>query len=95
MFTDTGVLLLIRAMLDMGSKPENLIAKVAGAASLLDNSGRFSIGARNQVILRTLLRKNQIGIAAEDTGGNRARTMSLQLETGMTLLRSGGVEHEL
>jgi chemotaxis protein CheD len=95
MFTDTGVLLLIRAMLDMGAKAENLVAKVAGAASLLDNSGNFSIGARNQVILRTLLRKNQIAITAEETGGNKARTMSLHLDSGMTLLRSGGVEHEL
>jgi len=95
MFTDTGVLLLIRAMLDLGAKSETLVAKVAGAASLLDNSGNFSIGARNQVILRTLLGKNQIAIAAEETGGNKARTMSLHIDTGLTLLRSGGNVHEL
>ena len=95
MFTDTGVLLLIGAMLDMGAKSENLVAKVAGAASLLDNSPSFSIGERNQVILRSLLRKHQIAIAAEATGGNRARTMSLHLKTGIVLLRSGGVEHAL
>lgn len=95
MFTDTGVPLLIRTMLDLGAKTENLVAKVAGAASLLDNSGHFSIGDRNQVILRTILRKHQIAIAAEETGGNKARTMSLHLQSGVTLLRSGGMEHEL
>ena len=95
MFTDTGVPLLIGALRDLGAKTENLIAKVAGAASLLDNSGQFSIGNRNQVILRTLLRKHQIAIAAEETGGNRARTMCLHLESGTILLRSGGIEHEL
>jgi chemotaxis protein CheD len=95
MFTDTGVLQLIQAMLDRGARAENLIAKVAGAASLLDNSGHFGIGARNQVILRMMLNKNQIPIAAEDTGGNKARTMSFHLDTGLILLRSGGVEYEL
>lgn len=95
MFTDTGVPLLIGALGDLGAKTENLIAKVAGAASLLDNGGYFSIGNRNQVILRTLLRKHQIAIVAEETGGNRARTMSLHLDNGTILLRSGGIEHEL
>ncbi|MBL7649696.1 MAG: chemotaxis protein CheD [Candidatus Hydrogenedentes bacterium] len=95
MFTDTGVPLLLATLLNMGAEKRNLIAKVAGAASLLDNNGSFNIGERNQVILRKLLWKNQILIQAEETGGTKARTMSLNMETGVTLLRSGGVEYEL
>lgn len=95
MFTDTGVPLLLTTLLDMGAEKRNLIAKVAGAASLLDNNGSFNIGERNQVILRKLLWKNQILIQGEETGGTKARTMSLNMETGVTLLRSGGVEYEL
>lgn len=95
MFTDTGVPRLLGVMLDMGAEKRNLIAKVAGAASLLDNNGSFNIGERNQVILRKLLWKNQILIQAEETGGSKARTLSIDVDTGTTLLRSGGVEYEL
>ena len=95
MFTDTGVPLLLTTLLNMGAEKRNLIAKVAGAASLLDNNGSFNIGERNQVILRKLLWKNQILIQGEETGGTKARTMSLNMENGVTLLRSGGVEYEL
>lgn len=95
MFTDTGVPLLLTTLINMGAEKRNLIAKVAGAASLLDNNGSFNIGERNQVILRKLLWKNQIMIQGEETGGTKARTMSLNLDTGVTLLRSGGVEYEL
>ena len=95
MFTDTGVPQLLGALLDMGAEKRNLIAKVAGAASLLDNNGSFNIGERNQVVLRKILWKNQILIQAEETGGSKARTLSLQLDTGLTLLRSGGIEYEL
>lgn len=95
MFTDTGVPLLLTTLIGMGAEKRNLIAKVAGAASLLDNNGSFNIGERNQVIVRKLLWKNQILIQGEETGGTKARTMSLNMETGVTLLRSGGVEYEL
>ena len=95
MFTDTGVPLLLTTLIGMGAEKRNLIAKVAGAASLLDNNGSFNIGERNQVILRKLLWKNQILIQGEETGGTKARTMSLNMENGVTMLRSGGVEYEL
>lgn len=95
MFTDTGVPLLIGALLDLGAEKRRLIAKVAGAAQLLDNSNSFNIGERNQVVLRKLLWKNKILIAAEDTGGTVARTMTLDLNTGSTTLRSGGRQYEL
>ena len=95
MFTDTGSSRLIEAILQRGARTPRLIAKVAGAAKLLDNGTTFNIGARNQVVLRKVLWKNKIIIAKEETGGTRARTMSLYLDTGKTILRSGGQEYEL
>ncbi len=95
MFTDTGVPHLIGALLDLGAEKQRLVAKVAGAAHLLDNSSSFNIGERNQVVVRKLLWKNKILIAAEDTGGTVARTMTLCIDTGTTTLRSGGKEYEL
>lgn len=95
MFTDTGVPHLIGALLDLGAEKRRLVAKVAGAARLLDNNSSFNIGERNQVVVRKLLWKNKILIGAEDTGGTVARTMSLDIGAGVTTLRSGGREYEL
>jgi chemotaxis protein CheD len=95
MFTDTGVPVLIQGMLDIGAIKKRLIAKVAGAACLLDEKGTFKIGERNYVVLRKILWKNDILIAAEDTGGTIARTMYLYLDSGKTVIRSCGAEREL
>ena len=95
MFIDTGVPLLIDALLDMGAEKRRLVATVAGAAQMLDRNNHFNIGERNQVILRKILWKNQIPIAAEDTGGTMARTMNLEIATGITTLRTGGRVYEM
>lgn len=95
MFTDTGVPLLLRTLIDMGAEKRHLVAKVAGAAKLLDSSNTFNIGERNQVVLRKVLWKNKILIAGEETGGSKARTMMLYMSTGKTVLRSGGTEYEI
>lgn len=95
MFTDIGVPLLIQTLLDMGAEKRRLVAKVAGAAALLDDNNTFRIGDRNKVVLRKVLWKNNILIAAEDTGGTVARTMYLHLNTGTTLIKSAGRQYEL
>jgi len=95
MFTDTGVPALIQTVLDMGAQKRRLVAKVAGAARLLDEKGTFKIGERNYIVLRKVLWKNDILIAAEDTGGTIARTMYLYMDSGRTMIRSQGQEREL
>ena len=95
MFVDTGVPLLIREMLSKGAAKKRLVAKVAGAAQLMDSNNVFRIGERNKVVLRKLLWKNNILIAAEETGGNIPRTMTLYLADGRTTLRNAGQEREL
>lgn len=95
MFTDTGVPALIQAVFNLGAERRNLIAKVAGAGSLLDEKGLFKIGERNYTVLRKVLWKNSILIAAEDVGGSKARTVYLYMDSGRTVIRSGGQESEL
>ncbi len=101
MFVDTGVPALIRAVLDMrnadGSTAvaSRLIAKVAGAASLLDGRGTFNIGERNYIVLRQVLWENHIQVAAEETGGTIARTLYLYMSSGRTMIRSRCEEREL
>ncbi len=95
MFADTGVSLLLKQLSDRGEERRRLIVKLAGAAELLDAKGLFKIGERNYTIARKVLWKNDILIAAEDVGGSKARTMSLQIATGLTKLKSGAEEWEL
>lgn len=95
MFTDTGVSALLQTALDMGAQKQRLIIKVAGAAQLMDENGTFRIGERNLVVLRKVLWKNNIIIAAEDVGGTIARTVFLYMDTGKTVVRSQRMEREL
>ncbi len=95
MFTDTGVPALIQEMLNLGAMKNRLVAKVAGAASLLDEKGTFKIGERNYIVLRKVLWKNNILIVADDTGGTIPRTVYLYVDTGRTTIKSRGEEREL
>lgn len=95
MFVDKGVPELLRAVYDRGAQKRNLIVKVAGAARLLDDKGTFKIGERNYTVLRKVLWKNDILIAAEDVGSTIPRTMSLYMDSGRTTIKSGGNEREL
>jgi chemotaxis protein CheD len=90
MFTDTGVAHLLQTLFDMGASRRNLVATVAGAASQLDQHKRFRIGERNYTVLRRLLWKNEVLIAAEEIGGQGSRTMYLDMATGQTLIKTDG-----
>jgi chemotaxis protein CheD len=95
MFIDSGVTLLIQNLLNMGASKRALVAKVAGAASLLDENGTFNIGERNYVVLRKILWKNDILISAEETGGSIARTVYFHMDSGRVVIKSQGQEREL
>jgi chemotaxis protein CheD len=95
MFTDTGVVNLLQTLFDMGVRRKDLIVKVAGAATLLDEKGLFRIGERNYTVLRKILWKNNILIESENIGGNTPRTLSLYINTGRTTVRIGGKEVDL
>ena len=95
MFTDTGVLLLLQTMFNAGANKSSLIAKVAGCSRILDEKGLFNIGERNYTVMRKILWKNDILIKAENIGGTLSRTLSLRINSGVTILKCNGVEREL
>jgi chemotaxis protein CheD len=90
MFVDTGIPALLQAALDLGADLSRISVKVAGAGSPLDDAGIFNIGDRNLAVLRKILWKNNILIAAQETGGSEARTLYLDMKTGDATIRSGG-----
>ncbi|MCK5687538.1 chemotaxis protein CheD [bacterium] len=95
MFVDTGVTHLLQKLYNAGATRKNLIAYVAGGANIMDVKNMFRIGKRNYTVLRKILWKNNILIAAEDLGGNCPRTMKLEMKTGTTWIRSSGREFNL
>lgn len=92
MFVDTGVSFLLQTVLDLGAAKKNLVAKVAGAGSLLGQEDIFTIGRRNYLVLSEILRRSGIHIQAEDVGGAGARTLFLDMADGVTTVRSGTQE---
>lgn len=95
MFVDCGFPLLLETMFKMGVQKKNIILKAAGCAQMLDPQGRFKIGERNFAMLRKILWKNGILINGQQIGGCVSRTVALDMETGITTIRSQGKEVEI
>ena len=93
MFTDTGVSALIQGLINVGASKSRIVAKVAGGAAPLNTNGMFQIGERNFTVLHKVLWKNNILIAGKDVGGTAARTMSLCINDGTTMIRSNQKEY--
>lgn len=92
-FADTGIRETLRKMSVFGAVPRRMSAKIAGGAKMFDmkdNSGIGNIGLRNVESVRAMLREERIGLTADDTGQNYARTMMLDVSTGQVRIRTFG-----
>lgn len=79
---------LIAQMLHLGSKKDNLVAKVFGGAEVINvGSNTFNIGKRNIEIAISMLRDNNIRILASDTGGNLGRKIQFNTQTGTVMMK--------
>jgi chemotaxis protein CheD len=90
-YADTAVEIMISELVNAGSNPSSLIAKLAGGASMFRNfSGNFNIGERNVEAVHRLLKERHIPISAEDVGGEMGRTIIyLPSEKGKVIVRKG------
>lgn len=95
MFADTGIPLLFQTMYSYGCQKRDLVVKVTGGSSVLDQNGVFEIGKRNHLILRKMLWKAGVTVTAEDVGGNLSRTARLFVDSGRVTIRSQENEREL
>lgn len=95
MFVDTGVPALFKKIYGIGGQKERLIVKAAGCGQPLGKNEMFKIGDRNYTILKKLLWKNGILLAANDVGGTIGRTVYFDISTGRTIISSKGSESEL
>jgi chemotaxis protein CheD len=97
MFADSGIPLLFRAAYDKGAEKRRLRVRVAGGAQVIDAAGLFNIGQRNCLAVRKILWKAGVLVHGEETGGNAARTVRLDMGSGRVCVRSpdGSIEREL
>jgi chemotaxis protein CheD len=95
MFVDTGVPLLFKEIFTLGGEKNRMVVKAVGCSQPADKNELFKIGERNYTILRKLLWKNSILLAAEDIGGTISRTVFFEISSGRTVIASTGNERLL
>ena len=85
-FADTALPLMLSEKLKLGATKSRVIAKIAGGAQMFTFANATDImrvGERNAEAVRLILKKIDIRIIADDTGGNYGRTVELKLENGI------------
>lgn len=95
MFVDMGVPALFKALYELGGQKQQMIVKAAGCGNPLGKNEMFKIGQRNYVVLKKLLWKNGVLLAADDVGGTNSRTVHFELSTGQTIISRNGQKWEL
>jgi len=87
MFAAPGIPLLFKSCYKLGAEKKQIIVKIAGGASILDDSNYFRIGEKNIMALRKMFWKNNVLIDGEDTGKNYNRTVRLELANGVVRVK--------
>lgn len=96
MFADTGIPVLFKSCYAYGAEKSRMVVKVAGGASILDDTNYFRIGQKNITAMRKIFWRNNVMIDGEDTGKNCNRTVRLDVENGRCVLKSSdGTVREL
>jgi len=85
-FADTALPLMLSEMIKMGAMKGRITAKIAGGAQMFTFANAtdvMRVGERNTAAVRMLLKKMDIRLLADDTGGNYGRTVELKTDTGI------------
>jgi len=94
MFADSGISMMFREAYEKGAQKRRLRVCIAGGARIVDEHGIFNIGKRNCLAIRKIFWKAGVLVHAEETGGNMARTMRVDMASGRIFLRSPGESGE-
>ena len=88
-YADTAVPYMLRALITKGASKTNLVAKIAGGATMfpyVDVSE--SIGKKNVDAVKETLKKYGINLIAEDTLGNVGRSVKFYVSTGRMVIKT-------
>ena len=90
MFADTGIAAFINALYEQGVRSERAKAVMAGAARITDQAGQFNIGEKNCEAARNALGTHHIAIGHAAVGGTGSRTLSLEVGSGCSCIKTVG-----
>lgn len=92
-FADTAVPILIERLEKKGARRGAMIAKIAGGAHMFSantSSDVIKVGARNAAAAMDILRRLNIPLRANETGGTFGRTIELSTATGQLFIKTIG-----
>ncbi|MGM0640497.1 MAG: chemoreceptor glutamine deamidase/glutamate methylesterase CheD [Thermotogota bacterium] len=90
-YADTGIRIVLDEMKNKGANLSSLEAKIAGGAAMFGNSSKtMDIGKRNVETIKNILKQEKVRIIAEDTGGNRARSIEFNLDNSELMVKKVG-----
>ncbi|MCD6503401.1 MAG: chemotaxis protein CheD [Thermoplasmata archaeon] len=95
-YADTAVPYMLRNLITMGASRGNLVAKIAGGATMfpyVDVSE--SIGKKNVDAVKSELKKYEIELIAEDTLGNVGRSVKFYVATGKMVIKTKDCIYEI
>jgi chemotaxis protein CheD len=85
-FADTALPLMLEEIIRLGAVKSRITAKIAGGAQMFTFANAtdvMRVGERNVEAVKVVLKKLDIRMIAEDTGGNYGRTVELRLDSGI------------
>lgn len=92
-FADSGIQETLRKLYAYGAMKGRMVCKIAGGAKMFElkgPGGLGNIGERNALMVKKVLMQEGLRVSGEDTGGNCARTMLIDVATGQVKIRSVG-----
>jgi chemotaxis protein CheD len=82
---------LLKMMVRLGARKDQLVAKIFGGSSLItDSLGAYSIGDRNLQLAEQMMREHGIPVVAVESGGNSGRRLIFNTHTGVVLMKKSG-----
>jgi chemotaxis protein CheD len=94
-FVESGVPMILEALLKRGAQKKDLIIVLAGCAQINADHSIFEIGKKNLTICKKILWKNSLLIKAEHCGGDFSRTLAMDVGSGRVTVKSQGVVEEV
>jgi chemotaxis protein CheD len=82
-YADTAIKTLIDGMVEKGSDKRHIVAKIAGGARMLNHNGMASVGDKNVIAVREVLKREGIRLLGEDVNGAFGRKIEFYTDSGM------------
>ncbi|NOZ59810.1 MAG: chemotaxis protein CheD [Euryarchaeota archaeon] len=88
-YADTAIPMALEEMEKLGASRSRIVAKIAGGAKMFSFIPKDDyIGRKNVLAVKQALKKEDIEIVAEDTGGNVGRTVEFDTSSGTLLVKT-------